>query len=57
MIGNGDGYCGLKEHFLHDDVASASSNPHEALLLQNRTNLFASEGRAPYPVATSTCVT
>ncbi len=41
MIRDGDGYRALGRLFLHYDVASASSNLHEAVPLNNRTNLFA----------------
>lgn len=41
MIGDGDGYRALSHLFLHYDVASASSNLHEAVPLHNRTNFFA----------------
>jgi len=41
MIWDGDGYRAFRHVFLHHDVASASSNFHEAVLLHNRTNLFA----------------
>jgi hypothetical protein len=41
MIRDGDGYRAPRHIFLHYDVASASSNLHEAVLLHNRTNLFA----------------
>jgi hypothetical protein len=41
MIGDGDGYRPFRHSFLHYDVASASSNFHEAVPSYNRTNLFA----------------
>jgi hypothetical protein len=41
MIGDGEGYRALRHVFLHDDVASASSNFHKAVSSYNRTNLFA----------------
>ena len=41
MIRNGDGHRAFRHFFLHDDVASASSNFHEAVPSDNRTNLFA----------------
>ncbi len=41
MVGDGDGYRAFRHGFLHHDVASASSNFHEAVASHNRTNLFA----------------
>jgi hypothetical protein len=41
MIRDGDGYRAPRHIFLHYDVASASSNLHEAVPSYNRTNLFA----------------
>ena len=41
MIRNRYGYRTFRHIFLHDDVASASSNFHEAVASYNRTNLFA----------------
>ncbi len=41
VIRDGDGYRSLRRLFLHHDVASASSNLHEAVPSYNRTNLFA----------------
>jgi hypothetical protein len=41
MIGDGDGYRPSRHSFLHYDVASASSNFHEAVPSHNHTNLFA----------------
>jgi hypothetical protein len=43
MIRDGDGYGAIGHVFLHYDVASPSSNFHEAVPSQNRTNLFARE--------------
>jgi len=40
MIRNEDGHRAFRRFFLHDDVASASSNFHEAVPSYNRTNLF-----------------
>jgi hypothetical protein len=41
MIGHGDGYRAFRHGFLHHDVASASSNLHEAVASYNRANLLA----------------
>jgi hypothetical protein len=41
MIGDGDGNRAFRHVFLHHDVASTSSNLHEAVPSYNRTNLFA----------------
>jgi hypothetical protein len=41
MIRDGEGYRAHRHFFLHHDVASASSNFHEAVPSYNRTNLSA----------------
>jgi hypothetical protein len=40
MVRDGEGYRAPRQVFLHDDVASASSDFHEAVPSHNPTNLL-----------------